>query len=97
MRAPEGGQSELRDDKATGTLALRDTLERHLRPSDLDPSKRGPRGALGRLRQKLSRFSPGAPARLAHEADARYASALAAVDVDERTPPVGHGGEEQAS
>ncbi len=93
VRAPEGGQSGRRDDEATGTMALRDTLERHLRPADLDASKRGPRGALNRLRDKVSRFSPGAGARIARQAEDRYAAARAAVDVEGRTPVPAGGAE----
>src|SRR5579871_4921704 len=33
-RPPEGGQSEHRDDEATGTLAIRDVMENHLNPVD---------------------------------------------------------------
>ena len=60
VRAPEGGQSGHRDDAATGSKPLRDTLERHLRPVDLPAAKRGPRGAIGRMLEKAERFAPGA-------------------------------------
>ncbi|MHB1718299.1 MAG: hypothetical protein ACYCV5_13385, partial [Acidimicrobiales bacterium] len=59
-RTPEGGQSGRRDDAATGSKQLRVTLERHLVPAELPASKRGPRGALGRMREKAERFAPGA-------------------------------------
>jgi NADH-quinone oxidoreductase subunit I len=34
VRPPEGGQSDARDDAATGTLAVRDVLENHLYAGD---------------------------------------------------------------
>ena len=60
VRSPEGGQSGHRDDAATGSRQLRDTLERHLLPGDLPAAKRGPRGAIGRMLEKAERFAPGA-------------------------------------
>jgi NADH-quinone oxidoreductase subunit I len=68
-RAPEGGQSIHRDDAATGSKQLRDTLERHLLARDLPPAKRGPRGAIGRMVEKAQRFAPGAGRRHRTAAD----------------------------
>ncbi len=82
VRAPEGGQSGGRDDAATGSKPLRETLERHLRPADLPAAKRGGRGAMGRLKEKLERFSPGAGAKYRDQADADYRADLAAGDVE---------------
>ena len=78
VRSPESGQSGRRDDAATGSMQLRDTLERHLRPADLPAAKRGPRGAIGRMLEKAERFAPGAGKKHRERADAAYAEALAA-------------------
>jgi len=46
VRPAEGGQSDARDDDATGTRAVREVLEAHLRPEDRTgarPRRRGPR------------------------------------------------------
>ena len=75
VRAPEGGQSGKRDDATTGSLPLRQTLERHMRPADLPAAKRGPRGALGRMMEKAERFRPGAGTRHKEEADIAYQDA----------------------
>ena len=75
VRAPEGGQSGNRDDATTGSLPLRQTLERHMRPADLPAAKRGPRGALGRMMEKAERFRPGVGARHKEEADIAYLDA----------------------
>jgi NADH-quinone oxidoreductase subunit I len=83
VRAPEGGQSAYRDDAATGTRQLRETLERHLLPSDLPVAKRGPRGAIGRMIEKAERFAPGAGRKHRQQADAEYAAALSAADLDQ--------------
>jgi NADH-quinone oxidoreductase subunit I len=78
VRTPEGGQSGERNDAATGSQQLRDTLERHLRPRDLPPEKRGPRGAIGRMLEKAERFSPRAGRKHKAKADAAYQEARAA-------------------
>src|SRR5271167_4694615 len=70
VRAPEGGQSGRRDDATTGSIPLRETLERHLRPADMPAAKRGPRGAIGRMREKAERFAPGFGKKHKEEADA---------------------------
>jgi len=78
VRSPEGGQSSHRDDTTTGSRQLRDTLERHLVPSDLPAAKRGPRGAIGRMLEKAERFAPGAGRRHREQADSEYAASVAA-------------------
>ncbi len=77
-----------RDDVATGSRQLRDTLERHLVTSDLPAAKRGPRGAIGRLREKAERFAPGAGRKHRKQADADYIAAVTAADQEhERGTP----------
>ena len=76
VRSPEGGQSGHRDDATTGSKQLRDTLERHLLPSDLPAAKRGPRGAIGRMLEKAERFAPGAGKKHRQKADAEYAQSV---------------------
>jgi NADH-quinone oxidoreductase subunit I len=76
VRTPEGGQTGQRDDAATGSKQLRDTLERHLLPSDLPAAKRGPRGAIGRMMEKAERFAPGAGKKHRTKADADYARSV---------------------
>jgi hypothetical protein len=78
VRSPEGGQSVHRDDTTTGSRQLRDTLERHLIPSDLPAAKRGPRGAIGRMLEKAERFAPGAGKKHRDKADAEYAASVVA-------------------
>ncbi len=78
VRSPEGGQSDHRDDAATGSRQLRDTLERHLLTSDLPAAKRGPRGAIGRMLEKAERFAPGAGKKHKEKADTAYAAAVVA-------------------
>jgi len=87
VRSPESGQSAVRDDAATGSRQLRDTLERHLRPSDLPAAKRGPRGAIGRMMEKAQRFAPGAGKKYHLQADSDYADAVVAGN-SERAVPV---------
>jgi len=75
VRSPEGGQSGTRDDATTGSMPLRETLERHLRPADMPAAKRGPRGAIGRMREKAERFAPGFGKRHKELADTAYVDA----------------------
>ncbi len=77
-RAPEAGQSPDRDDASTGSRQLRDTLERHLRPTDMPAAKRGPRGAVGRMLEKAERFAPGAGKKHRAQRDVDYAEAVVA-------------------
>jgi len=65
----------VRDDATTGSMPLRETLERHLRPADLPAAKRGPRGAIGRAMEKAERFRPGFGKKHREEADVAYAAA----------------------
>jgi NADH-quinone oxidoreductase subunit I len=81
-RAPEGGQSGRRDDEATGSMQLRDTLERHLRPKDLPAARRGPRGAIGRAVEKAQRFAPGFAKKQRQRDEEAYAAALRAGNVE---------------
>src|ERR1035437_5743818 len=83
----EGGQSGLRDDATTGSLPLRDTLERHLRPVDIPASKRGPRGMVGRMIEKAERFAPGAGKKHRAQADSDYAASLAAGNTERPASP----------
>ncbi len=76
VRAPESGQSAVPDDATTGSMQLRDTLERHLLTTDLPPAKRGPRGAIGRMLEKAERFAPGAGKKHREKADSEYAQAV---------------------
>jgi NADH-quinone oxidoreductase subunit I len=76
VRTPESGQADVRDDVATGSKQLRDTLERHLLQADLPAAKRGPRGAIGRMMEKAERFAPGAGKKHRAKADAEYAQAV---------------------
>ena len=87
VRAPEGGQSGLRDDATTGSLPLRDTLERHLRPIDIPASKRGPRGMVGRMIEKAERFAPGAGKKHRAQVDSDYAASLAAGNTEHPAAP----------
>jgi len=75
VRAPEAGQSGVRDDATTGSMPLRETLERHLVTSDLPAAKRGPRGAIGRAKEKAERFRPGFAKKHRAAADTAYADA----------------------
>ncbi len=105
IRAPESGQSAVPDEATTGSRQLRDTLERHLRPSDMPPAKRGPRGAIGRMIEKMERFAPGAGKKYHEKADADYAEAVAQGNVEHEEPgearpptgPVGNEGSDTAT
>ncbi|MGC8498622.1 MAG: NADH-quinone oxidoreductase subunit NuoI [Acidimicrobiales bacterium] len=50
VRAPEGGQSEQRDDAATGSKPLRTAFFRHIVPQDLPDGMRGLRGRIAAWR-----------------------------------------------
>ena len=52
VRAAEGGQSENRDDDATGSKQLREAFPRHLLPEDVPADQRGLAGAKKRAAQK---------------------------------------------
>jgi NADH-quinone oxidoreductase subunit I len=50
VRAPEAGQSDVRDDAATGVRPLREVLALHLDDRERLPGQRGMRGVLARAR-----------------------------------------------
>ena len=87
VRAPEAGQSGVRDDATTGSMPLRQTLLRHLIPSDMPADKRGPRGAIGRALEKAERFAPGFGKKHKVEADAAYADAKRAGNTERDSLP----------
>jgi NADH-quinone oxidoreductase subunit I len=65
VRAPEGGQSEHRDDALTGSRQLRETYSSHLDDIDRLPDQQGMRGVANRLRQRMEqRMPPGLRARI---------------------------------
>ena len=51
VRAPEGGQSAHRDDEATGSKPLRETLEAHLLDEDIPLAHRGMQGRVWRAKE----------------------------------------------
>ncbi len=55
VRAPEGGQSGRRNDQATGTKPLRQTLESHLLDEDIPLAHRGMRGRIWRAQKGAER------------------------------------------
>jgi NADH-quinone oxidoreductase subunit I len=52
VRVGEGGQSENRDDAATGSKLLRDLLPGHLLPEDIDIEHRGMNGRIARAKKQ---------------------------------------------
>jgi NADH-quinone oxidoreductase subunit I len=53
IRAPEAGQSENRDDEATGSKQLRTVFSRHLNPEDVPLDQRGLQGLVSSVKSKL--------------------------------------------
>ncbi|MHB8681531.1 MAG: NADH-quinone oxidoreductase subunit NuoI [Acidimicrobiales bacterium] len=53
VRAPEGGQSGMRDDELTGIKALREVLNLHLDDDQRTPDQRGVQGVMRRLRGRV--------------------------------------------
>jgi len=53
VRAPEGGQSDARDDEATGSKPLRSAFPKHLQPKDVPLELRGVEGLARSVRAKL--------------------------------------------
>jgi hypothetical protein len=49
VRAAEAGQSENRDDAATGSKQLRDAFTAHLEPEDIPLNRRGIAGVITKL------------------------------------------------
>jgi NADH-quinone oxidoreductase subunit I len=56
VRKPEAGQSDDRDDAATGNRQLRDTMALHLDDSERPPDQRGIPGMIARSRKKADIF-----------------------------------------
>jgi ferredoxin len=74
VRAPEGGQSEHRNDELTGSRQLRETFSSHLDDIDRLPDQQGMRGIANRLRQRMEeRMPPNLRARLDERMAARRA------------------------
>ena len=59
VRAPEAGQSENRDDEATGSKQLRNAFFRHLQPEDVPSNLRGLKARLDATRAKTARRKEG--------------------------------------
>lgn len=59
VRAAEGGQSDKRDDAATGNKLIRDVLESHLLPEDMPASGIGVAGRVGRAKASAARKKSG--------------------------------------
>jgi hypothetical protein len=55
VRAPEAGQSQNRDDAATGSKQLRNVFPKHLLPEDVPLGQRGVRGMMSHARAKMPR------------------------------------------
>ena len=55
VRAPEGGQSGLRDDEATHTKAIREVLEGHLLAQDIPADHKGMKGRIWRAKISAER------------------------------------------
>jgi len=58
VRAPEGGQSQQRDDALTGNRPLRETFSSHLDDIDRLPDQQGMRGIANRLRARMEQRMP---------------------------------------
>jgi hypothetical protein len=56
VRAPEAGQSDNRDDEATGSKQIRSVFSRHLEPQDVPLDQRGLAGAMNNARAKMARL-----------------------------------------
>jgi hypothetical protein len=70
VRAPEGGQSGLRDDAATGIKEIRDVFSAHLDDWERNADQRGPVGVRNRLKahralKKAAMHRPGRPRKAA--------------------------------
>jgi hypothetical protein len=72
VRAPEGGQSEHRDDALTGSRQLRETFSSHLDDIDRLPDQQGVRGIANRMRSRMEqRIPPQVRARMEKRSSAR--------------------------
>jgi NADH-quinone oxidoreductase subunit I len=58
VRPAEGGQSDTRDDEATGSKQLREVFSRHLEPDDVPMDQRGLQGLLKTIEERRSRRGP---------------------------------------
>jgi NADH-quinone oxidoreductase subunit I len=58
VRPAEGGQSDTRDDEATGSKQLREVFSRHLEPDDVPLDQRGLQGLLKTIEQRRPRRGP---------------------------------------
>jgi hypothetical protein len=56
VRAPEGGQSENRDDEATGSKQLRRAFFKHLQPEDVNADQRGLPGMMNEMKSKMPKM-----------------------------------------
>ena len=73
IRSAEGGQSDKRDDAATGTKPLREILEAHLLAKDIPAEHKGVRGRIWRAKKSKDRYE-----RKAGELSTRMKAARAA-------------------
>ena len=55
VRAAEGGQSDQRDDLATGSKQIRNVFPKHLEPEDVPLELRGIEGKMKELKSKMPR------------------------------------------
>jgi hypothetical protein len=55
VRAAEAGQSDNRDDAATGSKQLRNVFPKHLLPEDVPLDLRGVQGMLNQAKAKMPR------------------------------------------
>jgi hypothetical protein len=53
VRAPEAGQSNNRDDEATGSKQLRRAFFKHLQPEDVNADQAGMQGKMNEMQEKL--------------------------------------------
>jgi len=61
VRVPEGGQSDNRDDAATGNTQLREVLALHLDDWERPPDQRGIQGMINRTRKKVEILKDSLP------------------------------------
>jgi hypothetical protein len=55
VRSAEAGQSQNRDDEATGSKQIRDVFSRHLEPDDVPLDQRGLQGLIKTLEERRPR------------------------------------------
>ncbi len=76
-RPAEGGQSEHRDDEATGTKALRDILEPHLLTKDIPAAHKGMQGRVWRAKLGAQKNKAKMAQKKAQRAEAKAAKKAA--------------------